>query len=422
MVKHKLWYPSLLQTANGVSINSHSWFNIKQVNNPSPIKNNLKPKKINTTFIQTKKFIIYPNDKQKTILQRWFHAVVNMYNISNSHLKELYEEKQDICSFFDLRKELLYDANILIKNTEITKHTLDYSIKHCIEMYKSAISNLRNGHIDHFDISNLKHNRNRFNLVIEPNSFSKKLDGFFVSKLGEMKYERKLNHLITKNCILQYNKTKDKYYLIMPFDSKLETTLTKDKLCGIDLGVRTFATVYSKNESLEIGNNLIPTIDLYNKRKDQLKSLIDTKCISGKLYRKLMNKYGSNMRNKIDDLHKKVSVMLVKKFKTINIGKISTKSIVSNETSNLSDLNKRRLLTLSFYRFLERLKFFGKKYDSKINLLSEYKTSMSCNNCGNEDKNLGNSKIYNCSKCRLVIDRDINSAIIFYKGGYDCLN
>ena len=94
MVKHKLWYPSLLQTANGVSINSHSWFNIKQVNNPSPIKNNLKPKEINTTFLQTKKFIIYPNDKQKTILQRWFHAVVNMYNISNSHLKELYEEKQ----------------------------------------------------------------------------------------------------------------------------------------------------------------------------------------------------------------------------------------------------------------------------------------------------------------------------------------
>ena len=195
------------------------------------------------------------------------------------------------------------------------------------------------------------------------------------------------------------------------------------KVEAVDVhGVRTFATVYSKNESLEIGNNLIPTIDLYNKRKDQLKSLIDTKCISGKLYRKLMNKYGSNMRNKIDDLHKKVSVMLVKKFKTINIGKISTKSIVSNETSNLSDLNKRRLLTLSFYRFLERLKFFGKKYDSKINLLSEYKTSMSCNNCGNEDKNLGNSKIYNCSKCRLVIDRDINSAMIFYRGGYDCLN
>ena len=35
MIKPKkppnLWFPSLLQTANGITIDSHSWFNIKNV-------------------------------------------------------------------------------------------------------------------------------------------------------------------------------------------------------------------------------------------------------------------------------------------------------------------------------------------------------------------------------------------------------
>ena len=63
----------------------------------------------------------------------------------------------------------------------------------------------------------------------------------------------------------------------------------------------------------------------------------------------------------------------------------------------------------------------AKKYDSKINLINEYKTSKTCHNCKNEHQNLGNNKIYECVKCKIKIDRDINASINIYEGGIKVL-
>jgi transposase len=411
------WFPTLLQTAN--NIKSNSWFDIKTVENKN--KTLLKNQSINTTFLKSKKYIIYPNNEQKIILNKWYNNVISIYNITNNYLKSYYNINHKIESFFDVRKNLKSETDKLVALTQINKHILDYSIKHCIEMYKSAITNLKNKNIKQFDIKDLSYDKNRFNLVLEPGNFSKVKDGFCISQLKEMKYDRNLNKLIQHNSILQYNKNSNKYYLIVPTDSRLNTTLNRDEKCGIDLGVRTFATIYSQNESIEVGTNLIPKIDLYNKKVDKLRSQLDYNCISKERFNKLIYKFGTKMRNRIDDLHKKLSVFLSKKFDIINIGKISTKSIISNENTKIQSITKRRVVALSFYKFLERLQIVGNKYNSQINLISEYKTSMTCSNCKNENKNLGSNKIYNCCKCNLIIDRDVNSSINFYKGGYDCL-
>ena len=49
----------------------------------------------------------------------------------------------------------------------MNKHSGDYAVKHCVEMYKSAFSNKKN--IDWFSISNLEKDRRKKNMVIEPN-------------------------------------------------------------------------------------------------------------------------------------------------------------------------------------------------------------------------------------------------------------
>ena len=56
------------------------------------------------------------------------------------------------------------------------------------------------------------------------------------------------------------------------------------------------------------------------------------------------------MQNRIEDLHKKVSNYLLKNYKTINIGKISIKSMVSNLKGNIKEKTKRRLLVLKHYK------------------------------------------------------------------------
>ena len=94
--------------------------------------------------------------------------------------------------------------------------------------------------------------------------------------------------------------------------------------------------------------------------------------------------------------------------------KISIQSIVSNEKGNISPKNKRIILALSHYRFRTKLQQMSVKWNNKVILINAYNTSKTCCNCENIKKDLGSKKTYECSKCLLSIDRDINAAINIY--------
>jgi len=410
----KYWFPSLLQSATNVK--SNSWFDISCKYNPNKITTHRETLK--SSYIKTMKFPIYPDDKQKIILDKYFMAVIKMYNITNKYISDFYKKNNYIETFISIRKKLYNDAQTIINDSKINKHILDYSVKHCVEMFKSAISNLKNKNIKTFTIKDLSIDRNRYNLVLEPTNFSSKINGFCVKELGEMKSQRSLINLFTSNSILQYNKNSKRYYIISPFSYDFQYTSNRNQYCGIDMGIRTFATVYSQNKTEEIGTNLTSKIDLYNKRMDKIKSDKDNTILTEIKYKKILNKYGNRMRNRIDDLHKKVSVYLCENYENIFLGKISSQNIISNDKSNLSDTNKRRMQVLSFYKFRERINIISKKYKSNIKLINEYNTSKMCHNCENIYKNLGCKKIYKCKKCKIEIDRDINASINIYKKGF----
>lgn len=48
--------------------------------------------------------------------------------------------------------------------------------------------------------------------------------------------------------------------------------------------------------------------------------------------------------------------------------------------------------------------------DKQLVLCDEHYTSKTCEKCGNINKDLKDEKIYNCSKCGMYKDRDINAA------------
>jgi putative transposase len=410
----KFWFPSLLQSS--INVKSNSWFDISCKHNPNKVT--AKKETLKSSYIKTMKFPIYPNDKQKIFLDKYFLAVIKMYNITNKYISNFYNKNKYIETFITIRKKLYNEAQIFVKDTKINKHILDYSVKHCVEMYKSAISNLKNKNIKTFTIKDLNIDRNRYNLVLEPANFSSKISGFCVKELGEMKSQRSLINLFTSNSILQYNKNSKKYYIISPFSYDFEYTSNREQYCGIDMGIRTFATVYSNNKTTEIGTILTSKIDLYNKRMDKIKSDKDNNILTEIKYKKILNKYGDRMRNRIDDLHKKVSVYLCENYENIFLGKISTQNIISNDKSNLSDTNKRRMKVLSFYKFREKINIISKKYKSDVKLINEYMTSKICHNCENIHTNLGSKKIYKCKKCKIEIDRDINASINICKKGF----
>lgn len=156
-------------------------------------------------------------------------------------------------------------------------------------------------------------------------------------------------------------------------------------------------------------------IDMYNKKKDSIKSNFDNKKLSKRKYDKAYVKYSDKLKNRIEDLHNKASKILLTCYKEIIIGKISIKDMISKLEGNLRKITKRRLVALSHYKFREKLKNSATKYGCKITEVGEYLTSRTCSNCKMINDNLGSSKIYNCPACKICLDRDINAAINIYK-------
>ena len=133
----KFWFPSLLQSAT--IVDSNSWFNISCKYNPDKIKIKTKKETFNSSYIKTMKFPIYPTDQQKIILDKYFLAVIKMYNITNKYISDFYNKNKYIETFITIRKKLYNEAQIFVKDIKINKHILDYSVKHCVEMYDTKI-------------------------------------------------------------------------------------------------------------------------------------------------------------------------------------------------------------------------------------------------------------------------------------------
>jgi IS605 OrfB family transposase len=135
-------------------------------------------------------------------------------------------------------------------------------------------------------------------------------------------------------------------------------------------------TIYSNNKCIEVGNDkIINCIDRVNKKLDKLKSDHDFNKIKTTKYNKVRKKYQLKIQNKVEDMHKKVANYLLKNYETINIGKVSIKSMVSKLTGNIKEVTKRRLLKLSHFKFREYLKLNASKYGNFINEIDEYLTS-----------------------------------------------
>ena len=428
-----VWYPP--HNSVPTSLNTFSCFDqVKYNNNRYVITDEL----INTSFIKTIKLKIYPTNNQITIFNDWFSIVNNVYNYTNQYIKDNickinyivnkkniiqynYKFITDIkkikktLNFFNLRKILDNYVSDLHQNSTIYRHTLDYSVKLCIEMYKSLHTNFINGNIKHFYVKDLLESRRRFNLTLEPSNFNKKKNAFCYTILGIMKSDMLFKSLkLTHNIIFQYDKIKKEYYLLIPIDSKNNIHIFREDKCGIDIGVRTFMTIYSKNKCIEIGKNICKIIDKYNEKLDKLKSDYTVEKLSESKYNKTRFKYQEKINNKINDIHKKVGNYLLKTYKTINIGKVSINNMVSNLKGNIKEKTKRRLLKLSHYRFREYIKLNSLKYGNTINEIDEYMTSKTCHNCKNIKNDLGSNKIYNCMNCNIKIDRDINASINIY--------
>ncbi len=282
------------------------------------------------------------------------------------------------------------------------------AIEKTVQSVNSAISNLVNGNITHFEMKR-KTKKDNFQVLhfsdTDIPAFIKHL--IFIRRKGRKIIKDK--PIFSSGMEIIHDKLSNKYYLTTPVklnnvECSNENQVSLDNCIVFDEGVRGMETGYVPNKmTIEFGNT---NECLYRRMKkcDNLRSLA-TKTKNKDLYIKIA-KINRKLHNMIKDYHWKIAHYLTSKFETIIMPVFPVKNIAAALGNNHKS---RRLLYLySHYSFKQRLGFKCYERGNKFFTVQEPYTSKTCGNCGQMYSE--RSKIYSCPSCGIKIDRDINAA------------
>jgi putative transposase len=399
--RSKLWRPNLEKFEN--SMDSNSFFKITSLNEKIK-KSNVN--KVDNKIQLCRKKRIYPTNSQKVILLQWFEIYRQVYNITVKYFRLNKKTSKD--NFYKIRPIINNiietdhkGLNEKFKKSGMPKHTRDNAINDCIKAYKTCFANLKNGNLSHFMIKYKKKSSFLKTLVLEPSSFSKKMNGFSSKTLGCMDCDGTLINSIKQETRLTYDTRNKKFILMIPYKKEIKVELNRNKVIAIDTGVSPFVMGYTPD-----GNNII-RIDA----KEDIKKLIERKdnVKKYKNHNKFIRRINKKLYNKTRDLHFKLAHLLCTNFDNVLIGKLNVSNVISKKL-NLNNPSKTILCAMSHFTFRTRLISTAKKYNCNIEVVNESYTSKTCGNCGYIKNDLGSNKVYKCDSCNYLIDRDVNGA------------
>jgi len=168
------------------------------------------------------------------------------------------------------------------------------------------------------------------------------------------------------------------------------------------------------NSVLKFGEFCVSKIKTLFKKQDLFRSLKDTKSLKHhkcKSINRRIRKLYSKIKDVVSNFHNQTASLLARKFQLILLPKFETSRMVSKK-GNLVSASRRILLTLSHFKFQEKLKQLTSKYGSKLVIVTEEFTTKTCGACGKINDNVGKSEVFACcdKNCEYTLDRDAHGA------------
>lgn len=191
----------------------------------------------------------------------------------------------------------------------------------------------------------------------------------------------------------------------------------RHSVIALDPGVRTFQTCYDADgHAFEWGAGDMKRIFCLCRFADKLQSRITTLPPRGnkKHKRRLYTAWRKmlmRIRNKVDDIHRKMAKWLVTHYRVVLIPAFESQRMASRARRKISSKTSRSMMTWSHYRFRQTLLAKSELYEHcKVIVCDEAYTSKTCGQCGKIKTDLGSSKTFRCRPCGYVADRDISAA------------
>lgn len=199
-----------------------------------------------------------------------------------------------------------------------------------------------------------------------------------------------------------------RWFVIVPYRVTATKAENQGRVVALDPGVRTFITGYAQDRVFKIGQHAFGRIQRLAHYMDDMISRM-TKVNAKK--RRKMKKALSRMRWKIwdliDDLHFKTIRYLLDQYDVVLLPTFETSQMVSKSTRKIGAKSVRSMLTLSHFKFKQRIKSAATQVGKCVLDVCEAYTSKTHSVTG-EMRNVGGAKHIASQGIRL--DRDINGA------------
>ncbi|MDX1372013.1 MAG: transposase, partial [Nitrososphaeraceae archaeon] len=343
---------------------------------------------------RVRKIKMRPTPIQKRILKKWIGTSRYVYNNCLSGIRR----GEYNINFMSLRDEFvtykrngstskdysLYDMFYKYKvkdwELETPKEIRANAVKDLVNAFKTCFSKLKNKQILKFNVSYRK-KKKPSSIVIQKQSINlrdKKVRIYpeYMKSGIRLVNDKCLKNLkITKDCRIKY--VRGEYYLMVPVKKKITNrNPTYRTSCGIDPGIRKFATVYSNEEMFYIKTRKDKLRKLYLKI-DNLNRIRSKEKISYSKYKRHINRYYNKLDNRIDDMQNTLISILTSKYSKIHLPKFESQDI-GRKLRN----SRRNLFQLKHYKFKTKLIDKCSLYsDVDLNICTEEYTTKTCTRC-----------------------------------------
>ena len=364
------------------------------------------------TVTKSKKIQISPTSAQKAILERWFGGSRFFYN-------RAVEAMNDGAStnFKTVAPQLIADApdwHVNIPRQIKVGAVMDA----CQAVRNAKVKCKQTGEFQKVKFRSRKQPRQTLYLRAD----TLKANGFYVQKLGEMQMteplpakpqgkgkqsERDTIHEVKDSQLIMEN---GRYFLCVTYVEKKKPRDPSGKIVALDPGVRTFMTYFTEDGFGWLGYQAINRIQRLCQHLDDLLCRAATvKRPLRRTLRQAANKIRVKIRNLVDELHKKVAHFLVTHYDIILLPTFESQEMCRRGKRNLRKKSVRQMLTLSHYRFKQRLKQKALEYGVQVIDVCEAYTSKTVSWTGEVVEKLGGAKVITASNGTRM-DRDLNGA------------
>ena len=364
------------------------------------------------------KFRLYPDNKQKELLNKSFGCsrfIYNYYlsNIKNNGYKDPYSNISDYVNNLKYKYPFLQeiDSTIIRK----TLFHLDDNIKKYYN-YNFGYPKYKGKFDKHSYTTSAvyKNYKNKRYCNIELDLVNRKI------KLPKLKWidirgYRNIKSINGKIVNATISREKNgKYYVSVVFD--VIDIKNKDfilrNIIGIDLGIKKLLTL---SDGKTYDNNKY--IEKYEKRIKRLQRELSRKVKKSNNYYKCKKKLAilhSKLKNARNYYLHNITKKITDEYDIITCEKLTVQKMLKEH--NLS----KKISDAAFCEIIRQLEYKC-KYKNKLfyQIDTYYPSSQECSICGNRDKKYKNltKRIYKCSKCQNEIDRDLNASInIMFEG------